>query len=162
MEHLDIFTMGGTIDKIYFDAKSDYTVGESKIETVLDEGVVTFDYSVHSICHKDSLELTDADREQAHKAISAISGRHVLLTHGTDTMPETAQFLNDIDGKTIVLTGALAPARFRVSDAFFNIGGAVGAVQSLPAGAYIFMNGRVFEAGKVRKNREKGRFEAIG
>jgi L-asparaginase len=85
----------------------------------------------------------------------------VLITHGTDTMVETAAELRGLEGKTIVLTGALNPARFRDSDAIFNIGCAVGAVQCLPPGVYIAMNGRVWNPEHVRKNRNRNVFEAL-
>jgi L-asparaginase len=88
--------------------------------------------------------------------------KYVLVTHGTDTMVETAKVLATIPDKTIVLTGALNPARFRGSDAEFNIGTAVGAVQSLPAGVYIAMNGRIWDPARVRKNVDANRFEALG
>jgi L-asparaginase len=159
--HLDIFTTGGTIDKTYFDAKSEYEIGESQIDIVLKEAAVAFDYRITALCHKDSLDLTEQDRERIHAAVADCESDRVLITHGTDAMAATAERLRDIEGKTIVLTGALAPARFRVSDAFFNIGGAVASVQSLGHGVYLFMNGRVFEAGRVRKNRERGRFESV-
>lgn len=161
MNKLMIFTTGGTIDKTYFDSQSAYEVGEPQIGAILQEAGVSFDYSVRALCRKDSLELSADDRRMIHAAVAECEARHVLITHGTDTMAETAAGLRDIAGKTIVLTGALAPARFRASDAVFNIGGAVAAAQSLPIGAYIFMNGRVFEAGKVRKNRAENRFEAV-
>ena len=109
----------------------------------------------------DSLDMTAEDRELIHQAVWQCPDNYILITHGTDTMTETAALLGDISDKTIVLTGALNPARFRGSDAIFNIGGAVAAVQSLGPGVYIFMNGRVFKAGSVRKNREKNRFEEI-
>ncbi|HET7586522.1 MAG TPA: asparaginase domain-containing protein [Gammaproteobacteria bacterium] len=158
---IDIFTTGGTIDKTYFDAKSDYKIGESQIDAILEEAEVNFDYEVRALCRKDSLDLTDEDRAMIREAVAASDSAHVLITHGTDTMATTADRLKDIGGKTIVLTGALAPAKFRASDATFNIGGAVAAAQSLPAGVYIFMNGCVFEAGKVHKNQERRRFEAL-
>ncbi|HEY3859390.1 MAG TPA: asparaginase domain-containing protein [Gammaproteobacteria bacterium] len=159
MEKLRIFTTGGTIDKIYFDAKSEYEVGEPQIGEILREMGVGFPFEITSLMRKDSLDLTDADREIIRKAVSGDPAERVLITHGTDTMTDTAKALQGIPGKTVVLTGSLNPARFRGSDAIFNIGGAVAAAQSLPAGIYIFMNGRVFDALKVRKNRDKNRFE---
>ena len=114
------------------------------------------------IIRKDSLHITDADRELLRDAIAAQPARHVLVTHGTDTMVETAKVLASVPGKTIVITGALNPAGFRGSDAEFNIGTAVGAVQSLPAGVYIAMNGRIWDPLKVRKNVTANRFEAAG
>jgi L-asparaginase len=159
MEKLRIFTTGGTIDKIYFDAKSEYEVGEPQIGEILREMGVGFPFEMTSLMRKDSLDLTDEDREIIRKAVASDSAERVLITHGTDTMTDTARALQGIPGKTIVLTGSLNPARFRGSDAIFNIGGAVAAAQVLPSGTYIFMNGRVFDALKVRKNRDKNRFE---
>ena len=162
MDQLCIVTTGGTIDKIYFDDKSDFQVGEPQSGRILDELGVAFRYSVIPILRKDSLHLDDADRELLRATIAAQPARHVLVTHGTDSMVETAKVLASIAGKTIVLTGALNPARFRGSDAEFNIGTAVGAVQSLPAGVYIAMNGRIWDPAKVRKNVDANRFEALG
>ena len=162
MDQLCIVTTGGTIDKIYFDDKSDFQVGEPQIGRILDELGVAFRYSVIPILRKDSLHLDDADRELLRATIAAQPARHVLVTHGTDSMVETAKVLASIAGKTIVLTGALNPARFRGSDAEFNIGTAVGAVQSLPDGVYIAMNGRVWDPANVRKNVAANRFEAAG
>lgn len=159
MQKLRIFTTGGTIDKIYFDAKSEYEVGEPQIGEILREMGVGFPFEMTSLMKKDSLDLTDEDREVIRKAVAADPAERVLITHGTDTMTETAKALQGIPGKTVVLTGSLNPARFRGSDAIFNIGGAVAAAQTLPHGIYIFMSGRVFDALKVRKNRDKNRFE---
>lgn len=159
MESMRIFTTGGTIDKIYFDAKSEYEVGEPQIGDILRETGVGFPFQITSLMRKDSLDLTDADRRAIRDAVDGCTERRVLITHGTDTMTDTAAALQGIGGKTIVLTGALNPARFRGSDAIFNIGGAVVAAQSMPPGIYIVMNGRVFDALKVRKNRDKNRFE---
>ncbi len=162
MEELLIVTTGGTIDKIYFDDKSDYQIGDPQIGRMLEELGVAFRFSVIPILRKDSLHLGDADRELVRATIAAQSARHVLVTHGTDSMVATAKVLSSIPGKTIVLTGALSPARFRGSDAEFNIGTAVGAVQSLPEGVYIAMNGRIWDPAKVRKNVDANRFEAAG
>jgi L-asparaginase len=162
MQELLIVTTGGTIDKVYFDDKSDFQVGEPQIGRILHELGVAFRFSVIPILRKDSLHINAEDRELLCATISAQSTRHVLVTHGTDTMVETAKVLASIVDKTIVLTGALNPARFRGSDAEFNIGTAVGAVQSLPPGVYIAMNGRVWDPAKVRKNVAANRFEAIG
>ena len=154
-----IITTGGTIDKIYFDDKSDYQVGEPQISQILHAMHVAFDFEVMALMRKDSLHITDDDRKLIRAAIAASKASHVLITHGTDTMVETAVELQELDDKTIVLTGALNPARFRDSDAIFNIGCAVGAVQSLPPGVYIAMNGTVWDPEHVRKNRNQNRFE---
>ena len=161
MDQLCIVTTGGTIDKIYFDDKSDYQIGDPQIGMILRELGVTFRFNVIPILRKDSLHITDADRELIRATIAAQPARHVLVTHGTDSMVQTASVLADIPGKTIVLTGALNPARFEGSDAEFNIGCAVGAVQSLPPGVYIAMNGRIWDPAKVRKNVAANRFEAV-
>ena len=154
-------TTGGTIDKIYFDALGEYEVGESLVQHILGEGLAQFDFDVVSLFRKDSLEITAEDRQKIRSAIEDDSNSLFVVTHGTETMVETAEALVGIAGKTIVLTGALSPARFRSTDAVFNIGLAVGAVQSLAPGVYIAMSGRVFQAGKVRKNRSRNRFEPI-
>ena len=162
IDRLCIVTTGGTIDKIYFDDKSDYQVGEPQIGRILDELGVGFRFDVIPILRKDSLHITADDRELVRATIAAQPARHVLVTHGTDSMVETANVLASLTDKTIVLTGALNPARFRGSDAEFNIGTAVGAVQCLPPGVYIAMNGRIWDPRKVRKNVAANRFEAIG
>lgn len=162
MDDLLIVTTGGTIDKIYFDAKSDYQVGDPQIGRILTALGVAFRFHVIPLLRKDSLFIDDSDRELMRATIAAQAERCVLVTHGTDSMVETAKVLATIPGKTIVLTGALNPARFEGSDAEFNIGCAVGGVQSLPPGAYIAMNGRIWDPGKVRKNVEANRFEAAG
>ena len=162
MEELLIVTTGGTIDKIYFDDKSDYQIGDPQIGRMLEELGVAFRFSVIPILRKDSLHLGDADRELVRATIAAQPAQYVLVTHGTDSMVATAKVLASIPGKTIVLTGALSPARFRGSDAEFNIGTAVGAVQALPPGTYIAMNGRIWDPARVRKNVDANRFEAAG
>ena len=154
-----IITTGGTIDKIYFDDKSDYQVGEPQISQILHAMHVGFEFEVSALMRKDSLHITDDDRKLIRAAIASSDASHVLITHGTDTMVETAVELNGLEGKTIVLTGALNPARFRDSDAIFNIGCAVGAVQALPPGVYIAMNGKVWNPEHVRKNTSQNRFE---
>jgi len=156
-----IITTGGTIDKIYFDDKSDYQIGEPQISQILHAMHVAFEIEVSALMRKDSLHIDDRDRKLIRDVVAAADTRHILITHGTDTMVETATALKDIENKTIVLTGALNPARFRDSDAIFNIGCAVGAVQSLPAGVYIAMNGRVWNPEHVRKNRRENRFEPL-
>jgi L-asparaginase len=161
MDNLLIVTTGGTIDKVYFDDKSDYQVGEPQIGRILGELGVAFGFRAIPLIRKDSLHIDAADRELLRATIAAQEEDMVLVTHGTDTMVETAKVLASIPGKTIVLTGALNPARFRGSDAEFNIGTAVGAVQSLPPGVYIAMNGRIWDPAKVRKNVDANRFEAL-
>ena len=156
-----IITTGGTIDKIYFDDKSDYQIGEPQISQILHAMHVAFEFEVSALMRKDSLHMEDKDRKLIRDVVSASEARNVLITHGTDSMVETAAVLQNIPEKTIVLTGALNPARFRDSDAIFNIGCAVGAAQALPPGVYISMNGKVWDPVHVRKNRRENRFEYI-
>ena len=156
-----IHTTGGTIDKIYFDATSEYEVGESVIPALLRESGVSLPIQVVSLMQKDSLELTDGDRAEIRRAIEEAAQHEIVITHGTDTMATTAETLIGIEGKTIVLTGSLAPARFRETDAIFNIGFALAAAQAQPPGIYIAMNGRIFPAGHVRKNPQTRQFESI-
>ncbi|HYC70940.1 MAG TPA: asparaginase domain-containing protein [Opitutaceae bacterium] len=155
-----IFATGGTIDKVYFDAASTYEVGEPQVGAVLRASNVTFDYVVESVMQKDSLQMDDADRELIRHRVQAAPERLILITHGTDTMTATAARLEGLPDKVIVLTGAMQPARFRESDAVFNLGCAIGALQALPPGVYIAMNGRISPASAVKKNRAAGRFEA--
>jgi L-asparaginase len=159
--NVQIFTTGGTIDKVYFDAKSDYQVGEPQIVDILRYANVMVACEVETLLQKDSLDLTDEDRDMIAARIRQTPCRHILITHGTDTMVQTAQGLQGIPDKTIVLVGSLTPARFKSTDAEFNIGFALAAVQILSPGVYIAMNGRVFDAAHVRKNRAENKFEEV-
>ena len=156
---IEIITTGGTIDKVYFDAKSKFEVGEPQVRELLAEANLSLDIRVTPLLRKDSLELTDADREQIRQAVAQSSSPRIVVTHGTDTMTVTARALAGIPGKTIVLTGAMQPARFRATDAVFNIAGALTAVQLLPPGVWIAMNGRLFDPARVHKNVARNRFE---
>ncbi|WP_323799378.1 asparaginase domain-containing protein [Parasphingorhabdus sp.] len=155
---IDIFTTGGTIDKVYFDALSEYQIGATALPDILSENNVFVAHRVTQLMRKDSLELTDADRTAIHEAVAASDADKILVTHGTDTMVQTARVLSDIAGKTIVLTGAMQPATLRNSDAEFNVGFALAAAQTLPPGVYIAMNGEVFDPAKVHKDRSAHRF----
>jgi len=157
-----IFTTGGTIDKVYFDKKSQYEIGDPQAGGVLERANVCFDYEVTSILRQDSLDLTDDDRLKIKTAVASTPDNQIVITHGTDTMIDTANVLGEITGKTIVLTGSMYPARFRDSDAVFNLGCAVVAAQSLEPGVYITMNGCIFDPRKSKKNVELNRFERIG
>ena len=159
---LHIFTTGGTIDKVYFDAKSEYKVGEPQIANILREANVTVDYVVTTLMQKDSLNMTDEDRALIARRVQNAEARHVVLTHGTDTMADTARALQAVvEDKTVVLVGALNPARFKESDAVFNIGFALAAAQTLPPGTYLTMNGQVFDPEFVCKNRAANQFERM-
>ncbi|KGO34639.1 MAG: asparaginase domain-containing protein [Desulfoprunum sp.] len=157
--HVSIITVGGTIDKVYFDAKSRYEVGPPNVARILGELTLSISYTVNPLLRKDSLDLTDADRRFIYDTVQADPAPRILITHGTDTMITTARRLAAVPAKTIVLTGAMEPALFKTSDAVFNIGCALAAVQILPAGVYIAMNGAIFAADRVVKNLEQNRFE---
>jgi len=159
-EPIVIVTTGGTIDKAYFDALSIYQIGEPVVKKLLDGANVTYPYRIVELLRKDSLELTDEDRARLKETVAALEVQRVVITHGTDTMTDSAKVLATIADKTIVLTGALSPARFTESDATFNIGMAFAAAQTLPAGVYVAMNGRVFRGDEVKKDREQRRFVA--
>ncbi len=154
-----VISTGGTIDKVYFDAASAYEVGEPQVGPVFRESNVTFDFVIESVMQKDSLAMTDDDRALIRARVEAAPEKLILVTHGTDTMTQTAAALAGLPDKVVVFTGAMQPARFRDSDAVFNLGCAVGALQALPPGVYIAMNGMVAPADSVTKNRAASRFE---
>jgi L-asparaginase len=158
---LKIYTTGGTIDKVYFDKKSDYQVGDPQAGGVLERANVVIEYEVESILRKDSLDLTEQDRKLIRQTVESSPEDHIVITHGTDTMIETAKTLQDVEGKTIVLTGSMYPARFRDSDAVLNIGCAITAAQILQPGVYIAMNGQIFDPLSALKNVELNRFEEV-
>ncbi|MET0309349.1 MAG: asparaginase domain-containing protein [Sphingomonas sp.] len=156
-----VLTTGGTIDKQYFDASSQYTIVGTMVTQLLEVGRVAHPFTIEEVMRKDSLEMDDADRTLIAARAAAAQAKRIIITHGTDTMTETAKILAGIEGKTIVLVGALAPARFTESDAPFNLGMAFATVQVAQPGVYITMNGTVFPAGEVVKDREAGRFVLI-
>ncbi len=157
---IKIFTTGGTIDKVYFDAKSEFSVGDPQITRILHDASVSISYVVERLFSKDSLDISEADRAVILQRVTNETIPHILITHGTDTMVDTARALEAVPDKTIVLVGSLSPARFKNSDAEFNIGFALATVQAMPPGVYIAMNGRIFPSGSVWKNREKNCFES--
>jgi len=158
---IKIFTTGGTIDKIYFDQKSEYQVGDPQAKGVLEKANVVVEYEVESILKKDSLDMTDSDRELIKDKVASSPCDKIIVTHGTDTMIKTARELESVLGKTIVMTGSMYPAQFKESDAVFNMGCAITSVQILEYGVYIAMNGRIFNPRYARKNVELNRFEEI-
>lgn len=160
-ECIVILTTGGTIDKAYFDDLSRYQIGETVIAKLLTIANVHHPYRIEEFSRKDSLDLTDDDRAALRERVLAINAARIVITHGTDTMTHSAQALCGIADKTIVFTGALSPARFSESDATFNVGMAFAAVQSAAPGIYIAMNGTIFAANQVIKNRNAGRFERV-
>lgn len=157
-----VLTTGGTIDKAYFDALSEYQIVDSGIPDLLTQARVALPFRVVELMRKDSLELTGADRALIAVAAREAPETHIVVTHGTDTMTETAKVLAaEVPGKTIVLTGALSPARFAETDAPFNLGMAVATAQIAGPGVWIAMSGQVFDGLKVRKDRAAGKFVAI-
>ena len=157
-----VLTTGGTIDKNYFDALSEYQIVDSGIPALLKEARVARPFRVVELMRKDSLELTEADRSLIASAAREASENRIVVTHGTDTMTDTARVLSaEVPGKTIVLTGALSPARFAETDAPFNLGMAFATAQVAAPGVYIAMSGEVFDGLKVKKDRAAGKFVAV-
>lgn len=160
-EKIKIITTGGSIDKIYDLRASDFLVGSPQIGDVLREANVAVNFEVEEFIRKDSLEITDDERERLKQLIVKEPSRRIIITHGTDTMHLTGQALSEIPQKVIVLTGAMQPASFKDTDAQFNIGCAFIAVQTLPKGVYLIMNGKVSDPHRVKKNTELRSFEAV-
>ncbi len=156
---IKFYALGGTIDKIYFDAMSKYQVGPPGIRGILEDARVRFDYEIESLLQKDSLDMDDKDRAMVLNTVSHEECDHIVITHGTDTMIETAIILKKVKKKVIVLTGAMEPAGFKSSDASFNLGCAIAAVQTLNPGVYIAMNGSIFNPDNAKKNRKLKQFE---
>ena len=157
-----IFVTGGTFDKEYNELTGALAFMETHLPEMLRLGRCRIDVAVETLMMIDSLEMTDADRGLIVERCRQAAELRILITHGTDTMVETARALAVNPGsKTIVLTGAMIPYAFGSSDGLFNLGSALSFVQALPPGVYVAMNGRCFEWDKVRKNRETGVFESI-
>jgi L-asparaginase len=159
---IQVFITGGTFDKEYNELNGSLYFKETHLQEMLEKGRSRLDLQTETLFMKDSLEFTDLDREKIQAACTAATSNRILITHGTDTMTQTAEFLADrVQDKTIVLTGAMIPYKFGSSDGMFNLGSALAFVQLLPPGVYISMNGKIFPAGHVRKNLARGEFEAI-
>ena len=159
-----IFVTGGTFDKTYDEIKGQLSFGDTHLPEMLRLGRSRADVAIRTLMMIDSLQMTDADRELIVRNCQQCAERCIVITHGTDTMVETATAIAGagVPGKTIVLTGAMIPYAFGSSDGLFNLGSALSFVQMLTPGVYVAMNGRCFEWNKVRKNRDSGVFEAIG
>lgn len=153
-----VVTTGGTIDKQYFDALSEFQIADTAVRKLLAVARVTHPYQVEELLRKDSLDLVNEDRERIAEYVRKAAQTKIVVTHGTDTMTLTAAALSRIANKTIVLTGALTPARFSESDAAFNLGMAFATAQSVAAGVYIAINGSVFRWDEVIKDRQLGQF----
>jgi L-asparaginase len=156
-----LFVTGGTFDKEYDEIHGTLDFRDTHLPDMLEVGRSRLDVRVRTLMMVDSLDMTVADRNLIANNCRDAPEPYIVITHGTDTMVDTARVLAEqVSGKTIVLTGAMIPIAFGSSDGLFNLGGALTAVQVLPPGVYITMNGRVFRGDAVRKNRDTGVFEA--
>ncbi|MGH9928037.1 MAG: asparaginase domain-containing protein [Pyrinomonadaceae bacterium] len=152
-------TTGGSIDKTYSPHTSTFEIEDSMIADILDDGEVRFTPHISSIFKKDSLEMTDADRHEIRKAVEKCGHERIIITHGTDTIVKTGQFLEGIPDKVIVLTGAFRPIRLRHTDAVLNLGMAIAAVQTLPCGVYVAINGTVSPVHGTKKDLKNQTFQ---
>ncbi|MFZ4796202.1 MAG: asparaginase domain-containing protein [Bacteroidia bacterium] len=160
---IKLFVTGGTFDKEYNELNGQLFFKDSHINEILKLGRSRLDLSVRTLMLIDSLDMTDADRNIILESCKACDEDKIVITHGTDTMTETATFLSEkIPGKTVVITGAMIPYKFGSSDGLFNMGSALAFVQSLPAGIYIAMNGRYYDWNNCKKNKQTGFFEELG
>jgi len=159
-ERIRVMITGGTFDKEYDEINGRLYFKESHLPEMLSLGRSRLALELRTLMMVDSLDMTDADRDLIVEQCRATSESRIVITHGTDTMVETARILaGRVEAKTIVLTGAMIPYKFGSSDGLFNLGSALAFVQTLPPGVYVVMNGRYFEASHVRKNRQTGFFE---
>jgi L-asparaginase len=160
---MKVLITGGTLDKQYNPLNGELVFNQSSVADMLAQSRNTVEIDLETLMLKDSLEMSDDDRQHIVQACNECADNHIIITHGTDTMVESAQVIAAqlIATKTIVLLGAMIPYQFKGSDALFNLGCAMTAVQILPAGVYITMNGRVFDYREVQKNRTLGEFVSI-
>jgi len=151
---------GGTIDKDYPKQTKGYSfeITEPAVRQILDRVNPSFEFEIISLLRKDSLDLTVKDKKKIFEECEKADTDKIIITHGTDTMIETAVFLSEIKKKTIIITGAFKPEKFTNSDADFNVGSAVGAVNALGYGVYIAMNGNIFRHDEVKRDKETGKF----
>lgn len=157
-----IFITGGTFDKEYNEITGQLYFNDTHMLDLLEMGRSKVQVEIRTLMMIDSLEMTDEDRELiAYQCIQCDENK-IVITHGTDTMADTARILaGKVQDKTIVLTGAMIPIKFGSSDGLFNLGSALAFAQTLPAGVYVAMNGRYFNWDNVRKNKETGIFEEL-
>ena len=157
-----VFVTGGTFDKEYDEIRGHLFFQDTHLPELLRQGRCALDLEIRTIMMVDSLDMTEADRELVAQNCARCPEARIVVTHGTDTMEETARVLaRDVPGKTIVMTGAMVPIAFGSSDGLFNLGSALSCAQVLPAGVYVAMNGRWFSWDNARKNRETGKFEPL-
>ena len=159
---ITIFVTGGTFDKEYNEIEGNLFFRTTHLQEMLRSGRCDLDLEINTLMMKDSLDMTDDDRNIILENCINSRGNKIVITHGTDTMVETARLLaNAIHDKTIILTGAIIPIRFGSSDGLFNLGSSLAFVQFLPPGVYISMNGRYFDWDNVTKNKKTGMFEEL-
>ena len=159
---IQIFVTGGTFDKEYNELNGSLFFKDTHLPEMLEKGRSRLSVNIDTLLMKDSLEFSDVDRQLISFACASAGANRILITHGTDTMVQTAQYLAAQNlAKTIVLTGAMIPYKFGSSDGMFNLGSALAFLQILEPGVYISMNGKIFATNNVRKNLEKGEFETI-
>jgi len=149
---------GGTIDKDYPKLAKGYgfDIGEPAVKRILEKVNPNFRFVIISVLKKDSLDITEEDREKIYEVCVKADNDKIIVTHGTDTMIETAKKLSEIKNKVIILTGAMKPEKFSDSDASFNIGTAVGAINILENGIYIAMNGKIYSWDRCKRNLKTG------
>ena len=161
-DRIVILATGGTFDKEYNEITGKLFFNDSHIKEMLELGRCKLAVDIKKIMLKDSLDMNEMDRNLILDACLQTRAARLVITHGTDTMTETAELLSEnITDKTIVLTGAMIPYKFGASDGLFNLGSALTATQVLENGVYIAINGNIFKWNEVKKNREKGIFELI-
>lgn len=161
-KEIRILATGGTFDKEYNELDGSLFFKDTHLYEILRKGRCDLNISVRTLMMVDSLDMTTSDREVILHSCLRAKPERIIITHGTDTMIETAKLLKQhVKDKTVVLTGALIPYAFGTSDGFFNLGNAIGFVQSLNHGVYICMNGKVFDPDNVKKNYSNGFFQKI-
>jgi len=157
-----IFITGGTFDKEYNELNGELYFKDTHLSDLLEMGRNKVPVEIRTLMMVDSLEMTDEDRELIVHQCNNCDETQIVITHGTDTMADTAKILGQsISNKTIILTGAMIPIKFGSSDGLFNLGSALAFAQSLPLGVYVAMNGRFFNWDNVRKNKQTGVFEEV-
>lgn len=159
---IKIIVTGGTFDKEYNELTGELFFKDTHLQEMLRLGRCIADVHIETVMMMDSLQMTDKHRELITSYCKKTKEKKIIITHGTDTMPETAKYISkNIAGKTIILTGAMVPYKFGSSDGLFNLGSALAFVQTLPPGVYVAMNGKYFYADKVKKNKKIGVFENL-
>ncbi|MFW0108882.1 asparaginase domain-containing protein [Rothia sp. P7181] len=160
IDRITVLATGGTIDKVY-SLQGELEIGDPSVPQLLAPVLTDIEFTLESVLRLDSLDMEDSHRAVLVNALEKVTDDHIIITHGTDTMPETARYIHQYaqrENKVIVLCGAMQPASMRSSDAGFNFGMAVGAMNLLSPGVYICMSGKVFSAEEVHKDRSRGIF----